>query len=116
MAVEGGAKAHMTGGEPLWHVSQKPNVFFQGEERPNAVANERLRELPSAMFRPPHRFSWHGYDGHRTAARRNIHGSRLFTTRFGSSSLSTEHIGSLRHMPKRLPSKRTPELLNSLNS
>jgi hypothetical protein len=70
----------MTGGEPLWHVSQNPNVFYpkQGAAKEDgkqaAPANYPAQGFVLGVCSEPHR-----RDGHRTALRRNIPGSRSFS-------------------------------------
>jgi hypothetical protein len=78
----------MTGGEPLWILSQGPNVFCpkqgaaKGDGKQAAPAN-----YPAQCFGLCVCPMLHWYDGHRTAACRNVPGSRLFTTRFGRFAL-----------------------------
>jgi len=102
----------MTGGEPLWPVSKEPNVFYpkriaaMGGSKQAAPANYPAQCFAFRVCSVPS-----GYDGHRTAARRNVPGSRLFTTHFGTSAL----FDRIRWVPE-AKAKAAPLQANALNS
>jgi hypothetical protein len=86
VALERGVEARLTGGELLWHVSQNPMNSIQCEEWPKEVVNKRLPRFTRrdvSTLRVGSVRQCQGYNGNRTATRRNVPGSRLFTTRFG---------------------------------
>ena len=99
----------MTGGEPLWHVSQKPNLFYptrraaKGGGEQAAPANYPAQCFGSASVQCA--MSTTAIELPRVET---FPGAARLRPDSAALRFSIESVGFLSDMPKRLPSKRTP--------
>lgn len=117
MALERGLKARMTGGEPLWHVSQKPNVFyFKAKSRQRRWQKSGPPKLTQRNVSPSAFVQCGMATGAIELPRvETFPGAACLPSVLAAPRFSIESVGFLSQRPKRLPSRRTPCLPFSTN-